>query len=131
MVRLTAILLALLPLLLLATASRLRPDRDGLGTHQQLGLPPCSMRMVVGIRCPACGMTTSWAYFSQARLVDSLSVNSGGFLLALYSLAFAWVAIFTAVSARLPSVAVQRGLAVALLAIVVVTLADWGVRLML
>ena len=128
--RFLATLLAAAPLVALATASQLTPDRDGLGTHQQLGLPPCSMRMIAGIRCPACGMTTSWAYFSRASLIASFQVNSGGFLLAAYSLVFAGTAVLAATTARPPSLAVQRWLAVSLLAIGALTLVDWLVRLM-
>ena len=32
-----------------------------MGTHQQLGLPPCNFVTLTGYPCPACGMTTSFA----------------------------------------------------------------------
>lgn len=68
---------------LLAVAWWLQPDPSGLGTHHQLGLPPCSFRLFLGMRCPACGMTTSWAHVVRGQLFPALRANSGGTLLAL------------------------------------------------
>jgi hypothetical protein len=41
---------------LLATARWLTPDARGLGTHEQLGLPPCGFYLWYGLPCPSCGM---------------------------------------------------------------------------
>ena len=38
------------------------------------------------MRCPSCGMTTSWAHLMNADLLASLNANTGGFLLAILSL---------------------------------------------
>lgn len=65
-------------------ASRLDPDPRGYGTHQRLGLPPCSLRMMFGIPCPSCGMTTSFAHFTRGAWGSALRANSGGALLALF-----------------------------------------------
>ena len=73
-------------LILLGTAAMLDPNPQGLGTHQQLGLPPCSFIMLFGVRCPACGMTTSWSHLMHAQILQSAHANSGGMLLALTSL---------------------------------------------
>ncbi|WP_254507031.1 DUF2752 domain-containing protein [Anatilimnocola floriformis] len=72
---------------LLVIAASLHPSPNGLGTHQQLGLPPCSSITLFGIRCPACGMTTSWSHLMHGHVLQSAHANSGGMLLALYSLA--------------------------------------------
>ncbi|MFQ3611275.1 MAG: DUF2752 domain-containing protein [Fimbriimonadales bacterium] len=37
----------------------LEPNPKGFGTHQQLGLPPCSLYFLTGRPCPSCGLTTS------------------------------------------------------------------------
>lgn len=71
---------------LLIVAASLQPDAAGFGTHQQLGLPPCSSLVMFGFRCPACGMTTSWAYLMRGNVLAALSVNSGGTLLGLSAL---------------------------------------------
>lgn len=68
---------------LLIVARTLEPNAGGMGTHQQLGLPPCSSVSMWGMRCPACGMTTSWAYLTRGNVLASLSVNAGGTLLGL------------------------------------------------
>lgn len=73
--------LSLLSLMLLART--MQPSETGLGTHEQLGLPQCSVRLLFGIRCPTCGMTTSWAYLFQGSLWRSLQANCGGTLLAI------------------------------------------------
>ncbi len=130
LLRLVALGLAVLPLTLLLVASRLQPSSAGLGTHQQLGLPPCSMRVIAGIRCPGCGMTTSWAHFTRGQWQSSFQVNAGGFLLAGYSLVFAWIALRTCWSGQFPSLATQRAMGVGILAIAAVTLVDWSLRLL-
>src|SRR5262249_52642491 len=71
---------------LLATAAWLTPDPRGLGTHQQLGLPMCSLRWWYGIRCPSCGMTTSWAHLVRGQAIAAFRANSGGALLGLAAL---------------------------------------------
>lgn len=78
---------------LLVVARTLEPDSSGLGTHQQLGLPPCSSIGMFGVRCPACGMTTSWAYLTRGNVLAALSTNSGGTLLGVVAaLAGPWLA---------------------------------------
>ena len=128
--RLAAFIVALTPLTLLGVARCLQPSPQGLGTHHQLGLPPCSMRVLLGIRCPGCGMTTSWAHFTRGQWGQSIRVNPGGFLLALFSLATAVLAIRTVWSGRLPIHQVQAYYTYCLVGIAVITLLDWCARLM-
>ncbi len=66
---------------LLMIAAWLKPDPAGMGTHTQLGLPGCSMFTFLGIRCPGCGMTTSWAYVMNGNLESAIRANLGGVLL--------------------------------------------------
>ena len=65
--RIALVVLALALLALLVTAGTLTPDEQGFGTHQQLGLPPCTFYLVFKRPCPACGMTTSWAWLLRER----------------------------------------------------------------
>jgi hypothetical protein len=127
--RLSALMTAVVPIVLFLVASRLEPSSRGLGTHQQLGLPPCSMRVLLGIRCPGCGMTTSWAHFTRGQWQRSWLVNSGGFLLAWFSIAVAGLALQSCFLGRLPSVSTQRTLIFVLVGIGMVTLIDWTARL--
>jgi hypothetical protein len=68
-----------------ALAHRLEPDPRGYGTHQRLGLPACTLQTLFGVRCPSCGMTTSFAHFTRGRFVEAAGANSAGLLLALGS----------------------------------------------
>lgn len=71
---------------LLIVARWLEPSPRGLGTHQQLGLPPCRFQEMFGRRCPACGMTTSWSHLTRGQVVAALTVNTGGTLLAILAM---------------------------------------------
>jgi hypothetical protein len=71
----------------LVVARCLVPDPRGLGTHQQLGLPPCTFRVLFGRPCPACGMTTAWANVLRGRLPAALRANVTGTLLCGLDLA--------------------------------------------
>ena len=77
-------------MVILCIAAWLRPDPAGLGTHRQLGLPGCTLYTIVGIRCPGCGMTTSWAHTMNGNLSMALRANSAGTLfLCLLSIVLA------------------------------------------
>lgn len=119
----------LLPVGLLLVAGTLRPSDSGLGTHQQLGLPPCSMRLIFGIRCPACGMTTSWSHFARGEWTASLASNTGGFLLAIAAVGTLITATWVAWSAKWPSSTIQKRWAIAAAVIATVTTVDWLHRL--
>jgi len=58
----------LLILGVLAVAAWLAPGARLAGTHEQLGLPPCPSRLILGIPCPSCGLTTSFALMAEGRL---------------------------------------------------------------
>jgi hypothetical protein len=64
-------------------AARLEPDARGYGTHQRLGLPPCSFQILFGLKCPSCGSTTSFAHFVRGQWVSSIESNPSAFVLAL------------------------------------------------
>ena len=63
-------------------ASLLNPDPRGFGTHQQLGLPPCTFRFFVGRPCPGCGMTTCFAHIVRGHFVEAARANPAGAVLA-------------------------------------------------
>jgi hypothetical protein len=75
-------------LAILITARCLEPATDGFGTHQQLGLPPCTSVALFGMRCPSCGMTTSWSLATRGELLAAGRVNCGGLLLAIIAMAY-------------------------------------------
>lgn len=129
--RTCALVAGLTPIVLLAIALNLEPSPQGLGTHQQLGLPPCSMRVMFGIRCPGCGMTTSWSHFMHGNWITSMQVNLGGFLLALASVAGAFLSLRSAWTCELPALRIQRAVTISMAGIGLVTLLDWFRRLLL
>jgi hypothetical protein len=57
---------------------------SAMGTHQQLGLPPCNFLRLTGLPCPSCGMTTSFALLVRGDVAASLRANAVGTLLALF-----------------------------------------------
>ncbi len=130
LIRLAALGLSVIPLSLLGVARVLTPDPDGLGTHQQLGLPPCSMRIMFNVRCPGCGMTTSWAHFTRGQWVSSAQSNLGGFLLAVLTVIAAPFLLKAAWTSSPPSVVAQNALICGLVAVAVIAVADWAWRLL-
>ncbi len=119
-------------LALLGTAAWLKPDPYGLGlgTHEQLGLPPCGFREYFGIRCPSCGMTTSWSYLVRGRVLSALASNTGGTLLgAIAMLAAPWLVISALRGKWFLGIPSEPWVLATLGAFVVVTLVDWVIRL--
>jgi hypothetical protein len=116
----------------LVLAGLLRPDPRGKGTHQQLGLPPCSLLIVAGIPCPACGMTTSWALVTKGRFQDALGTHVSGTLLALLALVVGMGATIVATQGKQLSWQPRSGvLAVFAVGLALVVLGEWIVRLAL
>lgn len=60
----------------------LTPDPRGFGTHQQLGMPPCTFRTLIGVNCPHCGLTTSFSWFVRGEFDNSMKANPAGLILA-------------------------------------------------
>ncbi|XZE53126.1 DUF2752 domain-containing protein [Planctomycetaceae bacterium SH139] len=110
-------------------AFRLQPSEQGLGTHQQLGLPPCSARILWGIRCPACGMTTSWAHLANGQWVAACQANLAGVFLGLLAMVGGPMAAWSAISGRAVSNQTLWMLAGGMILALVLALAEWLVRI--
>ncbi len=110
-------------------AAWLSPNPQGFGTHQQLGLPPCSIIEWLGKPCPACGMTTSWSLLIRGRIGSALYVNVGGTLLGLVALAATPWTLASAWRGKwwgyIPD---EWIIALVLSAIMAITLIDWWAR---
>ncbi len=74
-------------LALLAVASSLDPDERGFGTHEQLGLNPCTSMALTGQPCMSCGMTTAFAALLHAQPQRAVAANPAGALLCVLTLA--------------------------------------------
>lgn len=70
----------------------LRPDERGFGTHQQLGLAPCSFEAVTRVPCPGCGLTTSFTHMAHLHVLDAFRAHLMGPLLFTLTLAVAALA---------------------------------------
>lgn len=65
----------------LGIARCLHPSASGMGTHEQLGLPPCKFLVLTGWPCPSCGLTTSFAYAAHLHFQQAFCANPFGLLL--------------------------------------------------
>lgn len=111
-------------------AARLEPDARGYGTHQQLGLPPCSFRMLLSLPCPSCGGTTCFALFVRGRWWQAVSANAATFVLACVCAGLIPWSLVCAVRGRLWGIRrLVPSLSVLLLALTAVALVNWIVRL--
>lgn len=114
---------------LLVVAWRLEPDRRGFGTHEQLGLPPCALRRLTGMRCPSCGMTTAWAHLTHGRVGQAVASNLGGTLLAILGiLAVPWLLISAAANRYVGFRPSPTGVFALSSFLLLTTLADWFIR---
>src|SRR5262245_9921000 len=72
----------------------LHPDPRGLGTHEQLFLPPCWFHWLTGIPCPSCGLTTSFAFLAKGDVWNGIRVHPlGPVLFLLAALGFVHAAV--------------------------------------
>ena len=136
-VRLALVLVALGLTTVFGIAAWLNPyDEAGRAlrseTHLQLGLPPCTFRVLTGIPCPSCGMTTSFALLMHGDLMNSLRANAVGTLLALFGLLVIPWSLASAVSKRpLFIVSFERALLGIILIFVLLLFTRWLVVLSL
>ncbi len=123
-----AIGVGLMSLLLLA--SWLQPNSSGMGTHRQLGLPPCTFLMLFGIRCPSCGMTTSWSYFMRGNLSQAWATNAGGACLAALAMVGGSWSLWAAIRGNLPPTLPRHFVLAIAVAVFAITVADWISRIL-
>ena len=95
-VRLNSAVAATAALVVLVIAWVLTPSTDGLGTHRQLGLPPCSWITMADIPCPTCGMTTAFSHAAHGDLGSSFATQPFGMVLALGTAVVVLVGFHTA-----------------------------------
>jgi hypothetical protein len=130
--RVVLVVLAMAMLALLVVALFLRPNERGFGTHEQLGLRPCTVQVTFGIRCPSCGMTTAWSHMVRGRIVQSFLCNVGGALACIVVMICVPYFLVSGVRGRwIVRPPTDWALATMSTAFVAVTLADWLLRLWL
>ena len=78
--RITSFLLSTALVMVVLLARWLEPDPSGVGTHEQLGLAPCTFHWVLGLPCPFCGMTTAFSHLAHGHVVTAFVVQPAGAL---------------------------------------------------
>jgi hypothetical protein len=107
-----------------------RPLR--MESHRQLGLPPCTFKVLSGLPCPSCGMTTSFALLVRGDLINSLRANAVGTLLALFGLAFVPWSIACVICKRYFFIeSMELLLLRGIIAFLLLMLVRWGIVLVL
>lgn len=99
-VRLWSGLIFFLSSLLLAVGLYLHPDAHGLGSHQQLGFPPCGLYATTGVPCPTCGCTTAVAHVAHGHFLRALRTQPFGAAVGFLALAGTLLGFIGLVSAR-------------------------------
>lgn len=128
--RIVFLLLGVALAMLLAIAAWLNPDPSGHGTHRQLGLPSCTMVAFFGIRCPGCGMTTSWAHTLNGDIQSGLRCNTAGVLFCLFTGASVPCFFLLAIRGKTSNRNwVSRVSVPVLILIVLISIAEWLIRL--
>jgi hypothetical protein len=87
-------LLLLGVLVMVGVGLYLTPDPAGHGTHQQLGLPPCTIYYLTGRPCPSCGLTTSVSAILHGQFGLAWRANPTGFLIVAAAGAVALNSLF-------------------------------------
>ncbi len=82
-----------LPLVLFALGRLVEPDPRGYGTHEQLGLPACPVRALLGIPCPGCGATTALSLLAHGRFGESATLHPFAFTLGILAPVMALLAV--------------------------------------
>ena len=82
---------------ILATALWLDAAPTGLGTHQQLGLPPCGFLASTRLPCATCGMTTAFTHAVHGRLFTSLITQPAGMVMAMLTAIVAIISLWALV----------------------------------
>lgn len=72
----------------LAVAGWLEPAEAGVGTHTQLGLPPCSWNVTMNLPCPTCGYTTAFTNVAHGEYAAAFAGQPSGALLAFATAVF-------------------------------------------
>lgn len=89
-VRAIAAAILLVSMTILGFGVWLTPNAKGVGTHEELGLSPCSYLAITGYPCATCGMTTAVTHAAHGQLLSAFHVQPAG---ALFAIALAMAAI--------------------------------------
>ena len=77
-----------------------RPDSRGFGTHEQLGMSPCSWPVTMEAPCPTCGFTTAACHLVHLSPIRAILTQPFGAAMAAAGLAAAAYAGFCLLTGR-------------------------------
>lgn len=116
---------------LVAVAIALDPAPEGLGTHTQLGMAPCTFFQMTGQPCPGCGMTTAFANMAHGRVWAALIAQPFGAVLFVIVLTLAVVLTMSALAGRsLKPVFYSQRVPTVLYGLILLWLAGWGFKML-
>ena len=75
--------------------SRVPPDPRGFGTHELLGMEPCSWAVSGGLPCPTCGVTTAACHLVHLSPFQAVATQPFGAALAGFGI---WLAAVAGIS---------------------------------
>lgn len=89
---------------LLTVAAWLSPRADGVGTHTELGLPPCGFLVSAGVPCPTCGMTTAYSLMAHGHFLAAVRAQPAGAVLCTLTVSAVVCGVWTAWRGRVPRI---------------------------
>lgn len=87
---------------ILLLAASITPSPEGVGTHRELGLPPCGFLLMTQMPCPTCGMTTAFAHTVRGEIVAAGRAQVAGLVAALVVVIVLLVSLGVVVTGRVP-----------------------------
>lgn len=106
--RIIALTVAIACVIVLSVALALSPAEAGVGTHEQLNLPPCGWIAMMEFPCMTCGMTTAFSHAVRGEFLASLLAQPLGFLLAMATGMTMLVAMHVTMTGSNPSMLLGR-----------------------
>ena len=80
--RLASVLLVGLAAFFVVVLDAVAPDGRGHGTHEQLGMSPCSWPILYEMPCPTCGVTTAATHLVHLEPLQAIATQPFGTFLA-------------------------------------------------
>ena len=111
-------------------AAWLIPSPTGVGTHSQLGLPPCEFLARTGWPCPSCGLTTSLAAMAHGKVLSAWRAHPFGIVLFAGCVAVGVAGAAEALAGRSVLHLLRPGVWWAWTTVIGVV-AGWGLRILL
>ncbi len=79
---------------------RVEPDPRGHGTHEALGMSPCSWPRTHGMPCPTCGATTAACLLVHGRPFAAIATQPFGAAIAAFGLWLGGIALYCLLRGR-------------------------------